>query len=92
MLVLSDVNFSDQRNGVRKQCAPWDIDIYSLNNMATFYSLKVINESKYGIGCVGSSEVLPEVGEELDWRGLKRYSVCWVAEKDNESHIGLKAT
>jgi hypothetical protein len=88
---LSESN-DERRDRYRKNCQPRPIDLCSIGSRVVFYAMTIVDESLEGLGCVvDNSEELPNSGATLDWCGLKRYEVRWIAkEKDGKARVGLK--
>ncbi|MBF0197258.1 MAG: hypothetical protein HQL32_06090 [Planctomycetes bacterium] len=82
---------SEKRDSFRKRCRPRSIDVCSLGTNMTFFSLTVLDESQYGMGCAGEGEAPPSIGTRLDWCGLKRFTVKWVRKlgSQNKFQVGL---
>jgi hypothetical protein len=82
----------EKRDGFRKACEPRPVDLCRLGADVLFYQMKVVDESPLGLGCICEGEHGPEVGEQLDWCGLKRYKVCWVNKKESgQTRVGLRS-
>ncbi len=87
---MDQIQDDNRRGKGRMACRPRPLDLCSFGESVKFYDVKVVDESLGGLGCILSKATdLPNVGDVLDWCGIKRFRVCWTAEADDVSRLGL---